>query len=49
MNSLAQATEECQEAGSEPSIVQDGIPIAIALSAHNSTLDWLIGGVSKAI
>ena len=40
VNSLAHATLAKIEAGSLPSIVHEGIPIATALSAQISTPDW---------
>ncbi len=48
-NSLAHATLAYHDAGSEPSIVQLGNPIALALSAQISTPDWFTVAVSKAI
>ena len=48
-NSRAQAVLAYHAAGSEPSMVHAGKPIAVALSAHTSTPDCLFGEVSKAI
>ena len=48
-NSRAHAVLAYHAAGSEPSMVQAGNPIASALSAQISTPDCLTGEVSKAI